>query len=155
MISAQACSNTGKLAGLLHYAGSSRGDITTTLEDDPAVRARLERVPASVRAHLKRNLDVRGPVDLVACHLVLSGNAAHMGGEENAILDVNLYSGAVTAALLSHGRIIIYLDQDPTAGSTYDAAVPVAVRWWAAMAANGFSAAAKPPPNARLEWHRP
>ncbi len=142
---AQACSKNGKLAGLMHYAGSTRDDFPTALDDDPAVQARLQGLPTPVRAHLKRNLDVRGPVDLVSCHLVLSGNADHMGGEENAIIDVNLYSGAVTAALLSHGSINIYLDKDPTAGTGYTAAVPPAVRRWAALAGTGFHADEHPP----------
>jgi len=53
---------------------------------------------------LRRSLVVRGPVDPVSCHLVLEGNADHRGGSENAILDVNLHSGAVTAAILSGGH---------------------------------------------------
>ena len=145
-----ACSQTGKLAGLMHYAGSGRGDTPATLDEDPAVQARLQRLPASVRAHLKRKLDAQGPVDLVSCHLVLSGNADHMGGEENAILDVNLYSGAVTVAILSRGQITIYMDQDPTAGSGYDNAVPTAVRWWAVMASNRFRSVERPPPNTQV-----
>ncbi len=139
-----ACGKTGKLAALISYVGTRYGDLPATLDTDPAVQARLKRLPAPVRAHLKRNLDVRGPVDLIDCHLVVSGNADHMGGEENAVLDVNLYSGAVTAAILSHHRVIIYLDRDPSAGSGYNA-VPIAVRWWAAMAATGFDAANRPP----------
>ncbi|MGA7799293.1 MAG: hypothetical protein WCC36_00645 [Gammaproteobacteria bacterium] len=147
---AQACSKAGKLAGLIHYAGSVTGDFPTALDGDPAVQARLQRLSPAVQAHLKRNLDVRGPVDLVSCHLVISGNADHMGGEENAILDVNLYSGAVTAAILSHGHITVYLDKDPTAGPVYDAAVPPAVRRWAAMAATDFHGIGRPPPNTEV-----
>lgn len=144
-----ACSSSGKLAGLLHYAGQSRG-ADGGMDADPAVLAHLQRLPDEVRAHLHRNLDVQGTVDLVSCHLVIEGNAAHEGGLENAILDVNLYSGAVTAGLLSGGRITIYLDSDPTAGTRYDASVPPAVRTWAALAASGFHPLAQPPPQARI-----
>lgn len=144
-----ACAKTGKLAGLIRYAGTNYGDLPTTLEDDPAVQARLQRLPETVRKHLRRNLEVRGPVDLVGCHLVVRGNAPQMGGAENAILDVNLYSGAVTVANLSKGRITIHLQRDPTAGSGYYA-VPHAVRRWAAAAATGFSAEQNPPPNVQI-----
>ena len=147
--SAQACSPNGRLSALAHYAGSQDGDFPTTLYGEPAVQARLQRLPPTVLTHLQRNLEVRGPVDLVACELVLSGNAAHMGGVENAILDVNLYSGAVTAALLSRGQITIYLDRDPTAGSGYSA-VPISVRRWAVSAATGFRAAEHPPPGTQI-----
>jgi hypothetical protein len=95
---AQACSKTGKLARLMHYAGNYSSGTPDPLDKNPAVQDWLRHLPASVRVHLKRNLDVRGPVNLVDCHLVLSGNADHMGGEENAILDVNLYSGAISSA---------------------------------------------------------
>jgi hypothetical protein len=145
---AQACS--GKLAGLMSYAGTYTGEAHVPLDANPAVRTRLDRLPESVREHLARNLDARGAVDLIGCHLVLSGNAAHRGGEENAVLDVNLYSGAVTVGLLSRGRIDIYLDEDSTAGTGYTGSVPPAVRWWAAMAAGAFSAAQRPPPGTRV-----
>lgn len=136
VVASAACS--GKLAALQSYAGNSVSDWN--LPAAPAVAARLSRLPAPIHQHLERNLDVAGPIDLIGCHLVLSGNAAHMGGEENAIVDVNLYSGAVTIALHSHGQTDIYLDADPTAstlGGLYGA-VPGAVKQWAVLADLGF-----------------
>ncbi len=145
-----ACAADGALAGLLRYAGRDALGGAGQLDTDPAVQGHLRRLPDNVREHLQRNLDVRGPVDLVSCHLVLEGNAEHQGGLENAILDVNLYSGAVTVGLLSAGRITIYLDADRTAGSSYDAAVPRAVRTWAAVAASGFRLVEQAPAGARV-----
>jgi hypothetical protein len=145
----QACSQNGKLFTLMHYAGSDGGDFPGGLGAEPLVRASLQRLPPSVQAHLFRNLEVHGPVDLVSCHLALSGNVAHMGGLENAILDVNLYSGAVTVALLSQDKITVYLGEDPTAGSGYNA-VPASVRWWVAAAATGFHAVDHPPADTRI-----
>jgi len=150
LTAAQACSKTGKLAGLMPYAGQSALNPETTLDNDPAVQTRLKRLPESVRAHLHRNLGVQGYVDLVSCHLVLEGNAEHQGDIENAILDVNLYSGAVTVGLYSAGHTTIYLDADPTAASGYDGSVPPAVRSWASNAASGFRLSEHLPSNAEI-----
>lgn len=141
---------TGKHAALMRYAGHDALDPGPSLLETPLLHARLEHLPAALRIHLLRDLDVRGPVDLIGCHLVLSGNAEHQGGAENAIVDVNLYSGAVTLGLLSRRRITVYLDHDPGAGHSYDGAVPAAVRWWAAIASTGFVAAQRTPPGLHL-----
>lgn len=132
------------------YAGQSAAPPETTLDNDPAVLARLKRLPESVQAHLHRNLGVQGYVDLISCHLVLKGNAEHQGDIENAILDVNLYSGAVTVGLYSAGHTTIYLDTDPTAGSGYDGSVPPAVRTWASIVASGFRLIEQLPSNAQI-----
>lgn len=157
---ARACSNDGKLFALLHYAGSDRSSGGPLLDQDPAVQAFVMRLPAAVRAHLQRNLDVRGPVDLISCHLVLAGNAVHRGRDEDAILDVALFSGAVTVAIHSGGHVSIYLDHDPATGGGYDTAVPQAVRNWAAAFAVGISVSEAPPaptsgPYATAGWKLP
>jgi hypothetical protein len=127
----------GGVSPMLDYAGNYVSD--KNLLAAPAVAARLKRLPVEVRQHLRRNLDVAGPIDLVGCDLVLSGNAPHRGGEENAIVDVSLYSGAVTVAIHSRGHTDIWLDTDPTADTStpYDA-VPRAVKQWAVLADMGF-----------------
>ena len=149
LAAAHACSRNGKLANLMPYAGQSALN-GTTLDNDPAILARLKRLPESVEAHLHRNLGVQGYVDLVSCHLVLKGNAEHQGGIEDAIVDVNLYSGAVTAGLYSADHTTIYLDADPTAASSYDGSVPLAVRSWASNAASGFRLLEQLPSNAEI-----
>lgn len=139
------CTSHANGADLMKYIGTNYGDLPKTLDADPAVYDRLRRLPPAVLAHLHRNLEVRGPVDLVSCHLVVNGNAAHEGGMENAIVDVDLYSGEVTAALLSQGRITLYVSRGANANAAYNT-LPTSVRWWAAMAATGFEAADHAPP---------
>jgi len=128
----------GGLPPMLDYVG--RDAAGRNLLAAPSVAASLARLPVSVREHFERNLDVSGPVDLIDCHLVLSGNAPHMGGEEDAIIDVDLYSGAVTVAVHGRGRTDVYLGAGVAAHLPGDAygAVPEAVKQWAVLADMGF-----------------
>lgn len=128
----------GRPSPMLAYVGSDAAG--RNLLAAPAVAASLARLPVSVRAHFERNLDVSGPVDLIGCHLVLSGNAPHLGGEEDAIVDVDLYSGAVTVGIHGRGRTDIYLDPRTAVSPHGDAygAVSEAVRQWAVLADMGF-----------------
>ena len=132
-----ACS--GKLADLQSYAGKYRADHD--LLAAPEIAARLARLPQETQLHLKRNLDVSGPVQLVDCHLQLAGNLPHQGGIEGAMFDVDLATGTVIAAIHSGGRIDIYLISDPTAGAAGAtwAALPKTMREWAVKADSGFS----------------
>lgn len=127
---------SGALAGLQSYAGKYRAD--QDLLAAPAVAARLARLPQDVRQRLQRNLDVSGPARLDACHLVLSGNAPHMGTEQDALLDVDLASGTVTAAIHAGGRIDVYVLADPVPATPRWDALPLALRAWAARADMGF-----------------
>ena len=131
-----ACS--GKLAALQSYAGKYLANAK--LLDAPALAAILARLPEDERLHLKRNLDVSGAIKLADCDLAVSGNAPHMGTEQDAMLDVDIASGTVTAAIHGGGRIDIYVIGDPAA-SMPDAswsALPRAVREWAVKADMGF-----------------
>ncbi|MGH8127148.1 MAG: hypothetical protein ACRETC_02120 [Gammaproteobacteria bacterium] len=143
---ADAC--TGKLVRLLTYAGEYK---TTQLLNAAVVGDALKRLLGSEFAHLKRNLDVSGPVDLVSCDLIIAGNAPHQGGEENAIIVINVYSGAVAAAILSQSKIAIYADSAKTmAGMTYEEAVPLAIKDWLAVIYTKDYFRFHPPANARL-----
>ena len=62
--------------------------------------------------HLNTNLMVTGPVDLISGSIVIEGNAPHQGGDEMAILDINLYTGIIRTAIYSRNKIIIYSDQE-------------------------------------------
>lgn len=62
--------------------------------------------------HLITNLMVTGPVDLISGSIVIEGNAPHKGGEEMAVLDLNLATGIIRAAIYSNTKIIIYSDKD-------------------------------------------
>lgn len=94
---------------------------------------------------------MNGPVDPIACDLVISGNAPHEGDKENAIVAISVYSGAVTAAILSRGKIEIYADTGkPLAGMAYEEAVPLPIKDWLAVIYTRFYFRSNPPANARL-----
>jgi hypothetical protein len=131
---AAACS--GKLANLQSYAGNYRA--TSDLLAAPELATLLQRLPGDEATHLTRNLDVSGPVMLVNCHLVVSGNAPHMGTEQDAMLDVDLVSGTVIAAIHGGGRIDIYTLADPASGAPGWNALPRSMREWAVRADMGF-----------------
>lgn len=127
---------TGKLAALQSYTGKYRSDAD--LLDAQPLAAVLARLPGAERLQLRRNLDVSGPVALANCHLVLVGNAPHMGTEQDAMLDVDLASGTVLAAIHAGGRIDIYVLADPPTTTPAWDALPSAMRAWAVRADMGF-----------------
>ncbi|MDE2148772.1 MAG: hypothetical protein KGJ55_02820 [Gammaproteobacteria bacterium] len=131
----------GKLASLQVYAGGYDG---RKLLAEPAVAVPLTKLLGPALRQLQKTLDVAGPVDLVGCNLVVAGNAQMKGGEEDAIVDINLYSGAVAAGIQSGRRIRIY-----AADADYSH-LPIAVRDWAVVAATGFRYRARPPANTLL-----
>lgn len=133
-VGAACVTRAGGVPPLLDYAGHDTGE--RNLLAAPAVAAGLAHLTPAVRQYLVRNLDVGGPIDLVGCHLVLTGNAPHLGGEQDAILDLDLYSEALTVAIHARGRIDIYVDNRPTAPAYRD--LPDAVRQWAVLADMGF-----------------
>jgi hypothetical protein len=84
------------------YAGSYE---TNQLLADSRVRGELAAVLGAELAHLRRNLFVAGSVDLIGGWLAISGNAAHQGGEEEAIVCIAEKPVTVQAAILTGGRI--------------------------------------------------
>lgn len=139
---------SGKLAGLMPYAGTYR---SRQLLDEPKVSSALSQLLGAEVAHLKNNLNVTGPVDLISCNLVISGNAPHRGGEEEAIVAISLYSARVTAAISSKGHINIYADTGKTLpGMAYEEAVPLAIKDWLAVIYTRDYFRFHPPANARL-----
>ncbi len=127
---------TGKYASLTSYAG---GNADSRFFADPVIAARFGKLPVKVRHTLKRNIDEMA-VNLVGCHLVISGWVQRHTSETGAIATVDLGSGNVVAAIHSHGHIDVYLIQDPATdasqGSWSD--VPKLVRNWAVLADMGF-----------------
>lgn len=87
------------------YAGSYDTDA---LLREPFVSGALDKLLGDEKPHFMANLDVRGSVDLVSGVLAVAGNAAHHGGEEEAVLCVAPFNCAVSAGLLSDGVITIY-----------------------------------------------
>jgi hypothetical protein len=138
---AAACS--GKYASMQSYAGKSI--YATHFLDTPLVSERLQRLPEKLHLHLKRNLDVSGPLKRVDCHLVVTGNAPHMGTEQDAMLDVDLDSGTTIAAIHGGGRIDIYVLADPVVAAPRWDTLPRNLREWAVRADMGFPQ--QPPTN--------
>lgn len=129
------------LSHLLPYAGSYEGRrlIGEAAIADPIANLLGERLGA-----LRMNLNVAGPVELRACTLVVEGNAPHRGGEEHAIFALNLYTGSISAGILSAGRITLF-SVERRYGD-----LPVSIRDWAAVASLGFEARTRPPEGVHL-----
>lgn len=124
----------------MQYVGTYEND---RILDDPDVAAALRSLVGREGEHLRSNIGVRGPVNLISCDLVISGNAPRMGGSEDGIVAVNVRTGAVTAAIHSEGRITVYAD-----GDSYWA-VPLAIKDWLAVVSTGNRYRFALPPNAR------
>jgi hypothetical protein len=111
---------------------------------DPGVAGRLDPLLGPERGHLQRNLAVSGSIDLIACHLVISGNAEHQGGSEGAIVAISLVDGSVAAAIQSAPAIRVYAEVGDYVG------VPLAIRDWVAVAAGSFDSRFQPPAGTEL-----
>jgi hypothetical protein len=129
----------GKWARLSAYAGSYDTDAVL---DDSDVKAAISKMLGTEAEHFLANLSVRGTADLIGCNLVIEGNADHAGGEEHALLVVELASGTVTAGMLTAGRFKIY-----TSGVDYSA-VPIVLKDWMAVVSSGFNFRFDAPANA-------
>jgi hypothetical protein len=105
LLSAQSKLPAADRERLMRYVNTYDSD---KLLADPIVKPRLAELLGSELAHLKKNLDVRGPIGVVGGMLTLSGNAPHQGLLENGFVGVSLYNGAVYACILSRGRIDVY-----------------------------------------------
>lgn len=103
--------------------------------EDKTLKPILKKILGKEYQHFISNLDVIGSVDLISGGIALEGNASHMGGEEMAKLDVNLYNEIVTAAIFSKGKIDVYTDrkgykkQDP---DNY-MSLPISIKDWIAL----------------------
>jgi hypothetical protein len=134
-------------AGLLQrYAAS--WDLDALLAEPP-VAHELQALPAEAREQLLRNLSVRGTIDVYGGALSIMGNAPHRGGEDEALLCVEVGGGAVRlhVAILSAGRVTIH-----TRGERYNY-LPICVRDWVAVVSTGHHYRFRPPAN--LEMVRP
>ena len=95
----------GKWGNLSQYIGTYKYQ---EIYNDPAVAAKLAKLPVSELEHLKKNLNVMSPIGFSADCLVLEGNAPHQGGEEMARMNVCLHKGEIHIALFSKDEIKIY-----------------------------------------------
>jgi len=90
---------------LREYAGN---DNWSGLLQHPKIRPQLQQLLGAELAHLRRNLDVSGSVDVVGGDLSVDGNAPHQGTEEEAVVCVNTYNLAVSAAIYSKGNVTVF-----------------------------------------------
>lgn len=95
-------------ARLLDYVGSYESN---QLLADPRVAPLLQRVAGDQLEHLRENINVLGPVDLVSGWLKLAGNAPHAGTEEEAVICINPDRVEVQAAIFSKGKIMVLSEQ--------------------------------------------
>ncbi len=94
---------------LKKYAGEYSSE---KILGDKIIKPLLIKMMGKDYDHLTTNLLVTGPVDLISGSIVIDGNAPHMGGEEMAILDINLSTKVIRAAIFSKNKIIIYSDKE-------------------------------------------
>lgn len=87
------------------YAGTY---IWDRMLKEPPVRRELVQLLGSELSHLEQNLFVAGSIDLIGGSLAISGNAAHQGGLEEAMVCIAEKPIAVHAAMLTGGRIKVY-----------------------------------------------
>lgn len=99
---------------------------TDALLKEPAVRAQLEAMLGKQLPKLIQNLNVKGEVELINGALALSGNAAHKGGEEEAIVCIADAGPVpyVEAAIYSKGKVTVF-----TKSPQYDG-VTLCVKDW-------------------------
>lgn len=122
------------------FAGSADTDAFLR---DPGVRAELKLLLGGSIARLEDNLSVRGEVDLVGGQLMLVGNAPHGGAEEEAVVCVAVYDGAVNAAILSAGVITVF-----TKSVDY-ASLPLCIKDWVTQVNSGHRDRFAKPSNVR------
>lgn len=128
---------------LQRYAAS--WDLDALLAEPPVARE-WQALPAEARDLLLRNLSVRGPVDVYGGALSIMGNAPHRGGEDEALLCIEVLGGAcrLHAAILSAGRVTIY-----TRGERYNY-LPICVRDWVALVSTGHHYRLRQPANVEM-----
>lgn len=131
----------GKWERFNAYAGSYD---TFAVLNDAEVHASIESLLGGESEHLLANLSTRGQADLIACYLVMEGNADHKGGEENGLLVIDIATGEVAAGILSAGKISIY-----TTADDYPS-LPLPLKDWIAVVKSDFKFRFDPPDNFEL-----
>jgi hypothetical protein len=97
---------TGALAHLVPFIGTY--SIQEVLDDPVAAAALARLVPDAARADIPRNLQVAGPIDFISGYLVISGNAVHAGGEDEAQVWLKVYDGSAIVVLTRGGVRTLY-----------------------------------------------
>jgi hypothetical protein len=132
---------TAARAMIAKWAGSYDGDAFLR---EPAVGVALQKLLGSQRQHLEANLNVKGAIDLVGGTLSVYGNAAHYGGEEEAIVCVTPINMHVEAAILSKRIITVY-----TQAEKYEYA-SLCIKDWITQANSHHADRTQQPENVRV-----
>ena len=119
---------------------------TDALLKEPSVRPQLEAMLGKQLPKLIQNLNVKGDVELINGALALSGNAAHKGGEEEAIVCIADAGPVpyVEAAIYSRGKVTVF-----TKGAQYDG-VMLCVKDWITQVNSGHRDRFTQPKNVQL-----
>ena len=139
-VSAQGAEDAAR-SMLAKWAGSYDTDAFLR---QPSVRAELKKLLGPELEHLNRNLNVKGAVDLSGSTLSVSGNAPHMGTEEEAVVCVTPINKLVEAAILSKGIITVYARADKYEYAT------ICIKDWITQANSGHVDRMKQPVNVRV-----
>ena len=130
-------------AFIVKWAGSynSEGFL-----NEPAVRGELQKLLGDEMAHLLRNLNVRGAVDVSGETLSVNGNAPHQGTEEEAVVCATVLplKTIVEAAILSKGAVTVYMREEPYENAS------ICIKDWITLANSGHIDRMKQPPNVRV-----
>lgn len=100
----------GRLGHLAHAIGTYRYD--EVLADPEVMDALATLMPAEARAAMVQNLQVVGPIDFIAGHLVLSGNRPHHGDEDTAMVWIKVFDGTVRVILRQGGKATLYAREE-------------------------------------------
>jgi hypothetical protein len=130
---------------LREFAGS---DDTDALLRHPQVRPQLQRLLGSEMDHLMDNINVRGSVDVISGWLSVSGNAPHMGTEEEGVVCISVYNVAIAAAILSKETVTVY-----SPGGSYDS-LPICIKDWITQARSQHMDRMTQPANVRMAPQR-
>jgi hypothetical protein len=126
---------------LREFAGS---DNTDALLRHPLVRLQLQQLLRGDLAHLERNLNVKGPVDVIGGWLSISGNAPHGGTEQEAVVCVSTHNTEVVAAIYSSG-IVTAFSRDGSYSN-----LPLCIKDWVTQANSRHKDRSQQPPNVRM-----
>jgi hypothetical protein len=111
---------------------------------DSMVKPKVEKLLGQEFNHLKKNIEVHGPIGVDSGILFVSGNAPHKGGLEHGFVGINLYDGEVYAALFTDGKIKVYGKE------TECSRLPDGVRHWILMTWAYINLDGSTPPNLEL-----
>ena len=144
LVSAMFAQTKNDLSHLKQYGGEYYSEQVL---EDAKVNPVLKKMMGKEYKHLRDNLNVTGAVDIIAGAIVIQGNADQNGGEEMAILDINIYSTVIRAAIYSKGKITIYSSKasDEYFKSTDYSSIPISIKDWIAVVSTNLEYRFKKP----------